>query len=371
MKAKKKSLTFIDKLFLWINISLCACILISYLAPVVNPSKFWPIAFFGLAYPYLLLGNVILVIYWLIRKWLYVFLSVACIAIGWKVLNKNIGLRPMRTYSTTPNRNLVKVMTYNVHNFKRYGSKNDISTKQDILQIIRDEQPDVIGFQEFYSRNKGQYDMLDSIQNILNSNNYYFLSVVSNRSEAIGMALFSKFPILSHGLIQLASSRASENQCIYADIRKNDKTFRVYSVHLQSIRFDPEDYRYLNNVEPQQGKPEGSAMRLGAKLKNAFVKRSEQVFKVKEHAAACPFPYLITGDFNDTPTSFAVNQMAKGLKNAFVEKGSGLGRTYNGSFPNYQIDYVMASPQFDVVDYHIIEKRLSDHYPVRTDVVLK
>jgi endonuclease/exonuclease/phosphatase family metal-dependent hydrolase len=46
----------------------------------------------------------------------------------------------------------------------------------------------------------------------------------------------------------------------------------------------------------------------------------------------------------------------KGLKNAFREKGSGLGRTYNGDFPNYQIDYIMTSPQFEVFNYKVIEK---------------
>ncbi|MFI5160533.1 MAG: endonuclease/exonuclease/phosphatase family protein [Sphingobacteriales bacterium] len=371
MKAKKK-LGFIDKLFLWINFFLCACLLISYLAPIINPTKFWPVAFFGLAYPFLLLANVIFIVYWLFRKSAWVFLSIIGIGIGWHVLNKNIGLRLPDSVSYAPNPNRVRLMTYNVHNFKRYGSKNDISTKQEILQIIKDQQPDIIGLQEFYTRNKGQYDMLDSIQRILTSNNFYFMSVVSNRDEAIGMALFSKFPILAHGVIQLSSTRASENQCIYADIKKGDKTFRVYSVHLQSIRFDPEDYRYLNNVSPQDGKGQvGSASRLGSKLKSAFLKRSEQVFKIKEHAATSTYPYIISGDFNDTPTSFAVNQMSAGLKNAFVEKGSGLGRTYNGSFPNYQIDYIMASPQFDVADYVVIEKKLSDHYPVRSDLLLK
>ncbi|MGZ3778908.1 MAG: endonuclease/exonuclease/phosphatase family protein [Mucilaginibacter sp.] len=370
MKAKK-GLNFVDKLFLWINIFLSTGLLISYLAPITNPTKVWPVAFFGLAYPYLLLGNALLIIYWLLRKRLWVLLPVICIAIGWKVLNKNIGLRFPRSESYTPNINLIKVMTYNVHNFKRYGSKNDISTKQDILQIVRDEQPDIIGFQEFYSRNKGQYDMLDSVQKILNSTNYYFLSVRSNRDEAIGLAIFSKFPITAHGMVQL-SDRSSENQCIYADIKKGDKTFRFYSIHLQSIRFDPEDYRYLNNIsQDSEGPEKGSAMRLGSKLKTAFMKRSEQVFKIKEHTAVCPYPYLITGDFNDTPASFAVNQMEKGLKNAFEEKGSGFGRTYNGSFPNFQIDYVMAAPGFEVLDYHIIKKRFSDHYPVRSDLVLK
>lgn len=369
MKAKK-GLNLIDKLFLWINFGLCSALLVSYLAPITNPTKFWPIAFFGLAYPYLLVANMVMVAYWLIRRSWWLFLPVICIAIGWQILNKNIGFRSQSVENYTPGVDKVRMMTYNVHSFKRYGSKNDIPTKHEILQIITEQQPDVIGFQEFYTRNRGQYDMLDSIQKILNCTNYYFVTVRANMYEAIGVALFSKYPIVAHGLIPL-SERSSENQCIYADIKKGAKTFRVYSVHLQSIHFDPEDYRYLNNIS-QAGKPEvGSAKRLGTKLKSAFLKRSEQVFKIREHAAACPYPYIIAGDFNDTPTSFAVNQMCKGLKNAFVEKGSGWGRTYNGSFPNYQIDYIMATPQFNVLGYDIIEKRLSDHYPVYSDLSLK
>ncbi|MFD2144077.1 endonuclease/exonuclease/phosphatase family protein [Mucilaginibacter antarcticus] len=101
-----------------------------------------------------------------------------------------------------------------------------------------------------------------------------------------------------------------------------------------------------------------STKRLGGKIKRAFIKRSEQVLLVKTHARQCPYPYIIAGDFNDTPSSFAVNQMAKGLKNTFREKGSGMGRTYNGDFPNYQIDYIMTTSQFDVTGYRIIEKTL-------------
>ena len=368
MKAKKQ-LNFIDKLFLWINIFLGGALLISYLAPVTNPEKFWVVAFFGLAYPLLLLGNVILIFYWLLRKSKWALLSVVVIAVGWNILNKNIGLRFPSSFGLKK-AETVRIMTYNVHNFKRYGAKNDISTKHEILQIISEQQPDIIGLQEFYTRKRGQYDMLDSIQKILKCNSYYFEAVRANKDEAIGIALFSKFPIISHGFIQLAD-RSSENQCLYIDVKKSGKTIRLYSVHLQSIRFDPDDYRYLNNVS-QQGKPDvSSAKRLGSKLKTAFIKRSEQIFKVKNHADSCAHPYIIAGDFNDTPTSFAVNQMCKGLKNAFYEKGSGLGRTYNGSFPNYQIDYIMASSQFNVMSYSITEKKLSDHYPVSSDLLLK
>lgn len=261
-------------------------------------------------------------------------------------------------------------MTYNVHNFKRYGAKNDVSTKHEILELINDQQPDIIGIQEFYTRYKGEYDMRDSITKIMGANNYYFEPFNFNSIEAIGMAVFSKFPIVGKGLIHLADDKTSSNQCLYVDIKKGEKIFRVYSVHLQSIKFNPEDYKYLDSVSKRGKTDMQSTKRLGGKLKTAFIKRSEQVFKIKAHAAQCPYPYVISGDFNDTPTSFAVNQMAKGLKNAFREKGSGFGRTYNGDFPNYQIDYIMASPQFDVASYQIIEKKLSDHFPLRSDLIL-
>ena len=369
MKVKKR-LFFFDKIILWLNCLLCLALLISYLAPVVDPKTIWIIAFFGLAYPLLLLCSIVFIIYWVLRKNWYFMISVLCIAIGYNVLLNNFQLHGPSSYSNAPNQTVINMMTYNVHNFKRYGSNNDISTKHEILQLISENQPDVIGFQEFYTRKIGQYDMRDSILKIMGTTWYYFEPAFANSQEAIGMAIFSKFPIIAHGIVPLAN-KLGENACLYVDVKKGNKQLRIYSVHLQSIRFDPEDYRYLNSIA-KQGKAEGSSARkLGSKLKTAFIKRSAQVVKIKEHAAQCPYPYVISGDFNDTPASYAVNQMAKGLKNAFREGGAGFGRTYNGDFPNYQIDYIMASPQFDVRSYQIIEKKLSDHYPVKSDLVLK
>ena len=370
MTKDKNKLSFIERPLLWLNYLLCIAILISYLAPFTDPKKAWIIPFFGLAYPLLFVGNVLFIFYWLFRKKWYIMLSVICIACGWQVLRNNIGFHLHGADAAAlKDGKVIRIMTYNVHNFKRYGSKNDISTKRDILQIIKDERPDIIGFQEFYTRKKGQYDMQDSIINIMGTSYYYFEPIVFNNDEAIGLAIFSKYPIVSHGVIPL-SYKLTQNACLYVDIKKGSQQFRVYSVHLQSIRFDPEDYKYLNNITKQGTSEKSSFWRVGGKLKNAFLKRSEQVAKIKEHAAQCTTPYIIAGDFNDTPSSYAVNQMAGGLKNAFREKGFGFGRTYNGDFPNYQIDYIMASPQFGVNNYHIIEKKLSDHYPVRSDLVL-
>jgi endonuclease/exonuclease/phosphatase family metal-dependent hydrolase len=369
MKAKSK-LPLFDKFILCLNGLICLALLISYLAPFVDPQKVWFIPFFGLAYPMLLMATLIMLVYWLLRKrWLIALIPVLCIACGWSVLNKNIGFRKKAFDSPKVNdTNVIRVMTYNVHSFKRYGAKHDTSTKHEILEMIKEQKPDIISFQEYFSRKKGPYDMQDSIIKIMGIN-YYFQPLIYNSMEAMGMAVFSKYPVTGHGMINI-SDKVTENQCIYFDIKKGKQQFRVYNMHLQSIGFDPEDYKYLNQIS-QQGKTDmTSTRRLGGKLKSAFIKRSEQVATIKKDMAQCPYPFIICGDFNDTPSSFSVNQMAKGLKNAFCEKGYGFGRTYNGDFPNYQIDYIMTSPQFEITNYYIIEKKLSDHYPVRSDLIL-
>ncbi|MDV3197467.1 MAG: hypothetical protein Q8884_02675, partial [Sweet potato little leaf phytoplasma] len=79
-------------------------------------------------------------------------------------------------------------------------------------------------------------------------------------------------------------------------------------------------------------------------------------------------PYIIMGDFNDTPVSYALNNLTKGMQNSFQKKGSGLAITYNGDFPNFQIDYILATPQFDILSYNIIKESFSDHYPVTCNV---
>ncbi|HWZ16950.1 MAG TPA: endonuclease/exonuclease/phosphatase family protein [Mucilaginibacter sp.] len=369
MKAKR-NVHLVDKFLVGLNILLCIALLLSNMAHVVDPKTAWLIAFFGLAYPLLLLANVIMVFFWMFRKKWYLVLSLVCIITGWNVLNNNIGFHTSVADPALKSGNVIRIMTYNVHNFRRYGSDNEVSTKHEILQVINQQQPDIIGFQEFYTKYKGKFDMRDSLIKMMGADHSYFQPIIFNKDEALGVAIFSKFPIIAQGFILLADKK-SENACIYVDVKKGSQVFRVYSVHLQSISFDPEDYKYINTISNSGGPDMSSTRRLGSKLKNAFLKRSGQVVKIKEHAATCPYPYIISGDFNDTPASYAVTEMAKGLKNAFREKGVGFGRTYNGNFPNYQIDYILASPQFDIANYKIIEKKLSDHFPVRSDVVLR
>lgn len=369
LRRKRPRIRFFSKFILVLNIIAIIFLLTSYLAPYSDPAIIWIMPFFGLAYPIFLIINILFVIFWLIRLPKFAIFSLLAILMGWGIIQNYIGFReksipPAPKYSE----NLIRVMTYNVHNFKQFGDKNDPFTKDEILDIIRKEQPDVICFQEFFSRRSGEYNFRKFIKEILKTDYYYFKPSTDNGYEAIGMAIFSKYPIINQGNIQFAK-RMNWNEAVYADLKKDNKIFRVYNVHFQSINFQPEDYQYLQNV-PQKIDTQ-SSKKIGARLKLAFIKRSKQVKMIKEHADSCSVPYIIAGDFNDTPISYTVKTISNGMKNSFREKGSGLGITYNGVFPNFQIDYIFTTPEFDIINYQIIDKKLSDHYPVRTDLELK
>ncbi len=85
---------------------------------------------------------------------------------------------------------------------------------------------------------------------------------------------------------------------------------------------------------------------------------------MKKEMDVCKLPFIVAGDFNDSPSSFAVNEMCRGLKNSFRERGAGYAVTYNGDLPNFQIDYIMTKPVFGINSYKVIDKKLSDHFGV-------
>lgn len=367
---KKSRLTFFDKLMLLVAIILAIGLICGVLAGKNDPRENVLLAFFGLAYPFFLLGNIILLFWWLLRKrYVFSLITILFICIGWQTLIATFGLFGSAGTVDKSEKDLVRMMTYNVHNFKPYGEENTIEVKEKMLDVVKEQDPDVICFQEFYTRFKGPYDTIDSLKQLLNTKYYYFKPSMKSEREAIGLAIFSKYPIRNTG--DVVFDNASGNESIYVDLDVNGKDLRVYNVHLQSISFEKEDYTYLEKVTKDMAVEKGSSKRIIRMLRGAFKKRSAQVDVMKDHMSTCKIPYVIAGDFNDTPASYAVTQMTETLNNAFIKKGNGLGRTYNGEFPNFQIDYIATTKDIEVTNYHIVKAKLSDHFPVRSDLKLK
>lgn len=343
-------------------------LILSYLSEFINPKFFWPLAFFGLAYSFILVLNILITLYWIFKKNWRFLLPLITILIGFKEFNRSFSLG-FQTESKPQISESLKVMTYNVHSFMPIDNENN-NVRTRILNLIQKEKPDILGIQEFYTKTKGEFNVLDSIKKALHHPFYYYHKVDSNSFESRGIIIFSKFPIKNINLSGFTKS-LTVNGSLRADIYTPEGPLRFYCVHLQSIDFRIKDYDYIRRIK-QRIKPElKPTKRILEKLKIAFIKRAEQADEIHESILESRFPVLVMGDFNDTPVSYSFKTILGNLRSNFETCGSGIGRTCNGSFPNFQIDHILFDSNFQISHYKIIETKLSDHFPVLALLHLK
>lgn len=366
---KRNHQNFWTKLGLTLNGFAILLLILSYIAPQVDPKSFWPIAFLGLSYLPLLFINLVFIFIWLFKRPAYSLLSFIAIICGFSAFQSHIGLSINVLAEAIPEKDSsdLRLMSYNVRLFRDLESPSDTPTSQDsILSIISQVKPDVICFQEYYSRESGAHNITELIENKLEMPHNYRYAAAKNNFDSYGMAIFSKFPILNSGVV--SEFEKGVNSIIYVDILYNSDTIRIYNTHLRSFGFQKEDYDFIKKSSASLEEDVIFTRRIGSRLKNAFKIRSEQAQAFRKHLETVEMTYIIAGDFNDTPLSFSVNHITSHLKNGFKEKGNGWGKTYTGDFPSFQIDYIFSTNDWHFRNYKIMRRKLSDHYPIWADL---
>lgn len=365
---RKKKLGYFSKTVFTANIFAVLALLLSYGASFIDPKSFWPLAFFGLGYLPILLINGGFIVYWLLRRKRFALVSITAILLGWPLLIKHINFRNDNEKILVKADSVLRVMSYNVHLFQRYDDSKD-NFRAETIEFINTLNPDIVCFQEFYSRLRGTKQFTKKLKEKGDFEDYYFEPFQQNDYEGYGQAIFSRYPIINKGTI--TQNSFGLNRIIFADIKRAGDTIRVYNVHMRSFALQDEDKDFIQKSPSEQMKNEKQTIRLGRKLKRAFTSRSEQAKTLLNHIQNnCPHRYIIMGDFNDTPMSYSVNLVSKNMLNAFAEKGFGWGVTHFGVLPIFQIDYILADKKLKVNDYGIIKEKLSDHYPIWADLSL-
>ncbi len=357
---------FINRAFFYINILAGVALLLSYFSTFISPAKIWVLAFFGLAYPYILLINALFMFYWIFRFKKEFLVSFIVILIGLNHLNAFIPLRLEKDRKkgfVKENPLQVKILSYNVRLFNIYEWISESGTNQDILNFIRSERPDIICLQEFYSSSKGDYQP-EKIKKFFSETPYSYIqySFKIDKNSGCGIATFSRYPIVNQETISFPNT---SNEAIVTDVVINTDTIRIYNNHLQSVQLQKRNYNFLDSLRLRYDDEQLREIRdISSRLKTAFIKRSAQVDAISSHIKSSEYPVIVCGDFNDTPVSYSYRKMRKGLKDAFLSSGQGTGNTYQGIFPYFRIDYIFHDTHFKPLLFEKVETTLSDHYPI-------
>ena len=103
-------------------------------------------------------------------------------------------------------------------------------------------------------------------------------------------------------------------------------------------------------------------------LKYKFTKQQRQVDQITAHKSKCPYPVVLSGDFNNTAYSWAYHQLKTGMTDSFIQAGNGLGKTLTLKYIPMRIDFIFADKTFIFTDHKNYNIKYSDHEPIMATI---
>jgi endonuclease/exonuclease/phosphatase family metal-dependent hydrolase len=363
LQRQRRRLSAFNRFMLWMHYFLAVSLLVAVSAKYISPILFWIPAFFGLAFPYLFVLNLLFFVYWMAQLKPVALFSIVILIVSiptaWRYVHISFGKNVSEART-------LKVTSYNSMLFDLYNWSQNRERRSRILGSLSEINPDILCLQEFYtSEDAGDFNNIDTVTQRLRMQYHHCeYTTTLRRHDHWGVATFSKFPIINKG--KIVFNTRSNNICIFSDIVVNTDTIRVYNIHLQSISFSKQDNKFYDDVVSRLDAEDEMthSKNILRRLKRAFVKRARQVEMIAAHMRTCRYRIILCGDFNDTAASFSYEKLSRGLNDAFLEKGWGIGRTYAGKWPQFRIDYILHDPRLNCSDYRRSPETITDHYPI-------
>lgn len=364
--------------FISINILTVIFYLLACLVPFINSGKSWFIAMLGLLFPLLFFVLLAFLIYWLIRRSKWIFVCLISLLFGWKQVSVMFGFHFPENFKTVKTQETIRVLSWNLSGWGESNTAdiNKADHQREMIEVIKKANADILCFEEYVYYKDSKYQ--DSVIPALRENGYqysYFVRTKFNEriyktTSLITTIIISKYPIIDSAHFFYTDEQLIE-PLIHADIKIRDQTVRVFTTHLESVRFARSDFEALRNLKEPVKASLGSSRLIAYKLRNAYRTRSTQAETLGKKIKESPYPVIVCGDFNDVPNSYTYFTIKGDLQDAFLKKGSGFGRTLRLISPTLRIDYILADKKFEVTRFHRFKVPYSDHYPIVTDLLLK
>lgn len=212
----------------------------------------------------------------------------------------------------------IKIVSYNIHS----GVDKDMfPTLFDIIDFLKNCDADIICLQEVNESAKVGFQV-SSLKEELGMNSHFGANVV-NLNSNYGLVTYSKYRIIRQNHVYLSSSKEQRGM-LHTVIDVKGKNLNIINVHLGTDKEEQEEQ--LKELQ-------------------AFVDKLGDE------------PYIIAGDFNAANISLDSNSIDVAKK---LDKSNIL--TF--SLGIERIDYIFVSQDIVPINYRVIIKKLSDHYPI-------
>lgn len=335
----------------------------------VHPKYFFGFTFCTLGFPILL---ICLLFFFFLYLWInkrraaFVFLI---LCIGYKSIGNSFAIN-LNSPVKVPN--TLKVMSWNVAEFG-YLTNPDLdslnSKRQQILRFLKAENPDFVCLTDFTTANNCSL-FLNNLKNLTAFCGYKFYKIEEALKYAVcdsghfvyGTLILSKYPILNSGVLNYYMDSIRNEGINFADVRVNNKRARIICSHFKSIKLELTSS--IIETETQEHKTIFYLKDKIGKLTLHDTIHANQALITRKFLDTTKSQIIFCADLNSVPTSYTYNVISKNLKDAFIEKGFGIGTTYSKISPTLRIDVMLVSKSINVLSYKSPKLPYSDHYPI-------
>ncbi|MDP4284421.1 MAG: endonuclease/exonuclease/phosphatase family protein [Bacteroidota bacterium] len=362
------------KLLVITNCFVILIYLLVCLVPYINTKEYWVIALPGLAFPIIFFALFCLILLWAILKSGWAWVSLIALLLGFQQIIAVFSFHLPGQFSPRKPTNSIRVLQWNVSswdedNKKRKEKKGEHSFRPLMMNLLEKQDADVMCFEEFFESADTDYfkSNISAITKMGFLYHYFVPSENYKNDYESGIAIFSKYPMIDSAKFGFNPEKSDEH-LLYTDIKVNDKIFRIFATHLQSVHFESSEYQSLSRLKRATDPGFHESRTIVSKLKRGYIARYNQAELVEQKIAESPYPAFICGDFNDVPNSSTYFKAKGKLQDTFLKKGYWIGRTFRFISPTLRIDYILADKRFKVNQFQTIHVPYSDHYPVETDL---
>jgi endonuclease/exonuclease/phosphatase family metal-dependent hydrolase len=325
----------------------------------VSPRESDILPFIALSLSFLLLGNVALAIYWILRLRFWFIVPLLAIAGNYQYIERIF--RPFQSVpSDMQNANVLKVASFNADSF---GKEWTSVVTKDYARYMEDKGVDILCFQEF-GKGSESYP-IDSICKAFGKWRYHVIPVSPQGKDCLQLAVFSRYPIKDNLLMTF---KETANCAMWCDIIVDGKPIRLFNIHLQttSVSSHMKEIKDMTQSMGLLSKAVYNISRLGYDMQSNYLLRGEQADYVKAKIKETPYPVVLCGDFNSLPSSYTYHTLlGNQLQDGFTTVGKGYMYTFRYLKRLLRIDYIMASLQFKPLEYYSPHNDFhSDHNPV-------
>lgn len=253
-------------------------------------------------------------------------------------------------------KNIMKVATYNIasgHNFENYWETKEVTfnlTKT--AEFIRSFGADAVTLNEVISECENDERKVDEAKQIADicgfTSHKFAQGVKFPWGNDLGNALVCNYPVLEWKTVAVPAPTETERRV------GEDKWYEDRAILCCVIEAFGTKVRYITThfgLNPQEQE----------RMISALCKLLDE----------SDMPTILSGDFNATPHSAILQPIYDRLLSAADEKGVNDYTLCEEPNQDLTVDYIFVSKHFEVLEYRVIPRVLSDHYPCIAKINLK